>query len=118
MCMANAMLSWSTYDPLTQTCAPRAPRLCECGASEKRPARFGSDEHVCAMTNGRCVRALPLRTLQAPALACIEACLTHRYPAVRAQTSEQLYMGLNDYLGIEGHAAVAAQLLETAWYVT
>ncbi|WFD19060.1 hypothetical protein MCAP1_001275 [Malassezia caprae] len=62
-----------------------------------------------------CVRSLALRTLQAPALACIEACLAHRYPAVRVQTSEQLYMALDDYIGKEGHAAVASRLLETAW---
>lgn len=67
------------------------------------------------VTDGSCVRVLPLRSLQEQSLACIEACLAHKYPSVRAQTSEQLYMGLDDYVGIEGHATVTTRLLEVAW---
>ena len=89
--------------------------MCPCRAGEERAARAGDDANVRCYTNISCVRALPLCTLQAPALACIEACLVHRYPAVRVQTSDQLYMGLDDYIGKEGHAAVATLLLETAW---
>ncbi|WFD25928.1 hypothetical protein MNAN1_000901 [Malassezia nana] len=67
------------------------------------------------VTDSSCVRVLPLRTLREQSLACIEACLAHKYPSVRAQTSEQLYMGLDDYVGIEGHATVTTRLLEVAW---